>query len=31
MLWNTRDFDVERSTGIADQHLDKMDQGIVAK
>jgi polygalacturonase len=31
MLWNTRNFDVERSTGLADQHIDKMDQGVVAK
>ncbi len=31
MLWNTRDFSVERSPGIADQHIDKMDEGVVAK
>lgn len=31
MLWNTRDFSVSHSPGIADQHIDKMDQGIVAK
>lgn len=31
MLWNTRDFSVERSTGIADQHIDKMVEGVVAK
>ena len=31
MLWNTRDFDIERSTGLADQHIDKMDEGVVAK
>jgi len=31
MLYNTRNFDVERSPGIADQHIDKMDEGVVAK
>jgi hypothetical protein len=31
MLFNTRDFDVEHSTGLADQHIDKMDQGVVTK
>jgi polygalacturonase len=31
MLWNTRDFDIEHSTGLTDQHIDKMDQGVVAK
>ncbi len=31
MLWNTRDFSVSHSPGIADQHIDKMDQGVVAK
>jgi len=31
MLWNTRDFNVVRSPGIADQHIDKMDEGVVAK
>jgi hypothetical protein len=31
MLWNTRDFSVIHSPGIADQHIDQMDQGVVAK
>ena len=31
MLWNTSDFTVARSPGIADQHIDKMAQGVVAK
>jgi len=31
MLWNTRDFSVARSPGIADQRIDKMDEGVVAK
>ena len=31
MLWNTSDFGVERSPGIADQHIDKMVEGVVAK
>jgi len=31
MLFNTRDFSVERSTGLADQHIDQMTEGVVAK
>jgi len=31
MLWNTRDFDVDHTAGIANQHIDKMVEGVVAK